>query len=88
MKPIITTKGLGVPPKEVTDTRSLHFDEQHALQELRHYLPSQTPLKDFIHHNSMHALQHMKFYDAIFRASRIFGFQVTMDVSVWQLESE
>jgi len=30
------------------------FDEAHVLHELKHYLPSQTPLKDFIHHNSMH----------------------------------
>lgn len=56
------------------------FDEQHTLHELRHYLPSQTPLKDFIHHNSLHAFQHMKFYDAIFRASKLFGYQVTLQL--------
>lgn len=54
------------------------FDEQHTLHELRHYLPTQTPLKDFIHHNSLHAFQHLKFYEAIFRASAIFGYQVTL----------
>ena len=51
------------------------FDEQHILHELKHYLPTQTPLKDFIHHNSLHAFQQMKFYDAIFKASKIFGYQ-------------
>ena len=25
-----------------------HFDEKHVLHELKHYLPTQTPLKDFI----------------------------------------
>ncbi|MBP6531682.1 MAG: DUF2309 domain-containing protein [Bacteroidia bacterium] len=54
------------------------FDEQHVLHELKHYLPTQTPLKDFIHHNSLHAFQQMKFYDAIFKASKIFGYQVTL----------
>lgn len=54
------------------------FDEKHVLVELKHYLPSQTPLKDFIHHNSLHAFQGMKFYDAIFKASKIFGFQATL----------
>ncbi len=57
------------------------FDEQHVLHQLTHYLPSQTPLKDFIHHNSLHAFQHMKFFDAIFTASKIFGYQVTLQLS-------
>jgi uncharacterized protein len=57
------------------------FDEHHILHELKHYLPTQTPLKDFIHHNSLHAFQDMKFYDAIFKASKIFGYQVTLQLS-------
>ncbi len=56
------------------------FDLKHVLHELRHYLPSQTPLKDFIHHNSLHAFQEMPFYEAIFTASSIFGYQVTFNV--------
>jgi uncharacterized protein YbcC (UPF0753/DUF2309 family) len=56
------------------------FDEAHVLHELKHYLPTQTPLKDFIHHNSLHAFQEMKFYDAIFKASKIFGYQVTLQL--------
>ena len=54
-----------------------HFNESHALHELKHFLPSQQALKDFIHHNSLHAFQHMKFYDAIFKAAKIFGFQAS-----------
>ena len=56
------------------------FDEAHTIHELKHFLPSQQALKDFIHHNSLHALQHMKFYDAIFKASKIFGFQVHLQL--------
>jgi len=56
------------------------FDEDHVLQELKHFLPSQQALKDFIHHNTLHALQHMKFYDAIFKASKMFGFQVHLQL--------
>src|SRR5688572_15331503 len=67
--------------KDFTEIHHAHFDEKHVLHELKHYLPSQTPLKDFIHHNSLHALQNMKFYDAIFKASKIFGFQVTLQLS-------
>src|SRR5688572_30887464 len=60
------------------------FDEDEVLHELKHYLPTQTPLKDFIHHNSLHAFQNMKFYDAIFRASKIFGYQVTLQLTEYR----
>lgn len=56
------------------------FSEAHAIHELKHFLPAQQALKDFIHHNSLHAFQHMKFYDAIFKASKIFGFQVHLQL--------
>ncbi len=56
------------------------FDEAQVLHELKHFLPAQQALKDFIHHNSLHAFQHMKFYDAIFKASKIFGFQVHLQL--------
>lgn len=64
--------------------RHLHFNEDHAVHELKHYLPSQQALKDFIHHNSLHAFQHMKFYDAIFKASKIFGFQVHLQLKEYR----
>ncbi len=54
------------------------FDGELVLKELKHYLPTQTPLKDFIHHNSLHAFQQMKFYEAIYKASKIFGVQPTL----------
>lgn len=60
------------------------FDEAHVLHKLKHYLPSQTPLKDFIHHNSLHAFQSLKFYDAIFKASKIFGYQVTLQLTEYR----
>ncbi len=57
------------------------FNEIHVLQELKHYLPTQTSLKDFIHHNTLHAFQGMKFYDGIFKASKAFGYQVTLPLT-------
>ena len=56
------------------------FSEANVIHELKHYLPAQQALKDFIHHNSLHAFQHIKFYDAIFKASGIFGFQVHLQL--------
>ncbi len=61
------------------------FDEAHIIHELKHYLPAQQALKDFIHHNSLHAFQGMKFYDAIFKAKQIFGFQVHLQLSEYRV---
>lgn len=60
------------------------FDEQHLLHQLKHYLPTQGPLKDFVHHNTLHAFQDMKFYDALFKASAIFGFQTTFSYTEYR----
>lgn len=56
------------------------FDLEQVLHELKHYLPSQMTLKDFIHHNSLHAFQQEKFYEGIFRSSKLFGYKVTLQL--------
>jgi uncharacterized protein YbcC (UPF0753/DUF2309 family) len=61
--------------------KNTFFNEKTVLHNLKHYLPSQTPLKDFVHHNTLHAFQDMKFYDAIFKASDIFGFRATLQLT-------
>ena len=60
------------------------FDEHKIMHDLKHYLPSQTPLKDFIHHNSLHAFQHLKFYEGIFKASNTFGYKVTLQLNEYR----
>ncbi|MCB0510675.1 MAG: DUF2309 family protein, partial [Bacteroidetes bacterium] len=52
------------------------FNLDEVLHQLEHYLPSQAPLKDFIHHNSLHAFQHEDFDTALSKASSIFGYKV------------
>lgn len=61
-----------------------HFSEEHVLETLRHYLPTQGPLKDFVHHNTLHAFQNMKFYDALFKSSQIFGYKVTFSLAEYR----
>ncbi len=52
------------------------FDKQRVLHELQHFLPAQEPLVNFIHHNTLHALQHLEFDQALSRAAQIFGYKV------------
>ncbi len=60
------------------------FDEHHVLHELKHYLPAQAPLKDFIHHNTLHGFQSMKFNDGIRRASEIFGYKTSLSIDEYR----
>ena len=87
MNQTITSHNSSSINSALSDSSSKHnlshasFNEVHVLHQLKHYLPSQTPLKDFIHHNSLHAFQSSKFYDAIFKASKIFGYKVTLQLA-------
>jgi len=56
------------------------FNEHDVLHELKHYLPAQAPLKDFIHHNTLHAFQKYKFYDGLRMASELFGYKVSLSL--------
>jgi hypothetical protein len=51
------------------------FNEEKVLHDLHHYLPSQNPLKDFVHHNSLHSFQEFPFHEAVRRANKIFGYK-------------
>ncbi|MFA6260077.1 MAG: DUF2309 domain-containing protein [Bacteroidia bacterium] len=61
-----------------TTQNNMLFIEQEVLHELKHYLPAQAPLKDFIHHNTLHAFQEMEFFEAIHSAKRFFGYRTTL----------
>src|SRR5690606_18040870 len=39
---------------------------------LAHWLPTQGPLKDFVHHHTLHAYQHRTFHDATLVASQMY----------------
>jgi uncharacterized protein YbcC (UPF0753/DUF2309 family) len=62
------------------NTHHSTFDISSCLHALKHYLPAQAPLKDFVHHNTLHAFQNLKFDEALNRASMMFGSRTFMSL--------
>ena len=60
------------------------FDIDDCLHHLAHWLPTQGPIKDFIHHNTLHAFQHLKFHDAISVAGKLFGARSYLPIADYQ----
>ncbi|MCA9606984.1 MAG: DUF2309 domain-containing protein [Myxococcales bacterium] len=44
-----------------------------ALEHARHILPTQAPIRVFVHHNTLHALEDLPFEEAVVRGAEIFG---------------
>lgn len=55
-----------------------------VIHELAHYLPAQSPLKDFVHHNTLHAFQHLPFHKALQQAAENFGYKVYWNIEKYR----
>ncbi|MGZ4970892.1 MAG: YbcC family protein [Methylobacter sp.] len=53
--------------------KNFKFDLDASIEHIAHWLPAQGPIKDFIHHNTLHAVQHYPFHEGVAIAAKIFG---------------
>lgn len=54
---------------------------EQTLKKIRNYLPSQAPLKDFVHHNTLHAFQQLDFFNAVRKVHTLFGYKTILTPS-------
>lgn len=53
-------------------------DLLRAVERAAELLPAQGPISAFVHHNTLHALEHLPFHEAVLKAHEIYGCQPYM----------
>lgn len=59
--------------QEPQKTNDIRETLQAAIAHLEHVLPGQAPIKNFVHHNTLHSYQHLHFTEALSTARQITG---------------
>ena len=59
---------------------------QHAINHAAHFLPAQGPIGVFIHHNTLHAFQHLPFERAVVEAAQLFHTEAFLSEAQYQNE--
>jgi len=60
------------------------FNLDTSIAHIAHWLPAQGPIKDFIHHNTLHAFQHHPFHEGVAIAAKLFGARSYLPLSDYQ----
>ena len=55
------------------DTESIRSALRDTIEHFEHILPAQAPIKDFVHHNTLHGYQHLEFSEALAASKKLTG---------------
>lgn len=70
-----------------TQSKSARLDRLRcAVEHAAHLLPRQGPIGVFVHHNTLHALEHIPFEDAVVQAAHLFGAEPYMSEAAYRAE--
>lgn len=64
---------LGPPPQASGSEEGSHRELENLIARSAHLLPAQGPITVFVHHNSLHAFEHLSFDEALKAASATYG---------------
>jgi uncharacterized protein YbcC (UPF0753/DUF2309 family) len=59
---------------------------RHAVEHAAHLLPLQGPIGVFVHHNTLHAFEHLSFEEAVIQAAQLFGAEPYMSEAAYRAE--
>ena len=57
-----------------------------TVKEVAHLLPMQGPIGVFVHHNTLHAFEHLPFEEAVIQATQLFGAEPYMSEAAYRDE--
>ncbi|MDD4914544.1 MAG: DUF2309 domain-containing protein [Methylococcales bacterium] len=66
-------------------TQSSGFNLDASIDYVARWLPIQGPIKDFVHHNILHAFQHLRFHEALSVAGKLFGARSYLPMDDYQM---
>lgn len=77
---------MGMSSADLSTHEDLSIGEKlhHALEHAAHYLPAQGPIGVFVHHNTLHAFQHLPFEEAVAKAAAIFHTEPYLSEEAYQ----
>ena len=66
------------------ETKEVAFNLTSTIQQIKKYLPSQGPLKDYVFLNALQSFQDQPFHEAMKRSSEIFGYKTYLDINEYK----